>query len=137
MSIVTDLQNIIFPLLPSSGDTKGLIAFGGGFATGYFYFAPYLGATSMFASALVGWATARSANKLFGMESLASAFGASNSVLGGMVALAGAPLTAMYLASTYYPMVDVQNSLIVYGAYVVGAYATQRLIASLAKSPSS
>lgn len=132
MSILTDLQNIVLPILPSSGDTKGMLVFATGFAGGYFYFAPYLGASDMIASALVGWAMARSANKLFNMESLASAIGAGNNILLGMLVPSLAPLAVMYVVAGYYPMVDLTSSLIVYGSYVLGAYAAQRAVASLA-----
>lgn len=134
MTIATDIQGIIMPVLPTTSDTKGMLSFVAGFAGGYFYLTPYMGGSSLLAGALVGWASARSAYKLWGMENLAYAFGAADKVLVGMVIPAVAPLAVMYGVSMYYPMVDPVSSLVVYGAYVLGAYATQKLIASWSSS---
>ena len=130
MSIVADLKNIVMPVLPSSGDSLGLALFGGGFAGGYLFLSPYFGAQGMLASALVGWAVARSALKVGMVESFEYALSAGNTAMLRSAVNGAIPLGVMYLASTYCPMVGLQSSLMVYGAYVLGAYATMKIVNS-------
>lgn len=128
MSILGDLQNIILPPLPDKSNTTAIAIFVGGFAGGYFLLSPYFGAEGILASALVGWATSRSVYKLAVAEKLSSAFGGTSMDMARLAVNAAIPLGVMYYAAGMYPMVDLSSSLMVYGSYVLGAYATMKLL---------
>lgn len=133
MSILGDLQNIILPPLDTSS-TQGIAILAGSFVGGAYLLSPYLGASDYLSMALVGWAVSRSVSKLFVAEALNSAFGVSTKGMIRSAVNASVPLGVMYYVAGMYPMVDLTSSLIVYGAYVAGAYATQKIAASISSS---
>jgi len=131
MSLLSAIQQVVWPSQLSDA-TKAPYLLGGA-VLGYYFWAPYLGASEMGPMLLAAWAFGRSAAKVFLMEQ--SAYSSSGAM--AQPFFAGiAPLAVMYVAAGQLGMRDLQSAGMVYAAYVGSAVAVQMALAPAAPSPS-
>jgi hypothetical protein len=132
MSLLAAIQQVVWPSQLSDATKAPYIL--GGAVLGYYFWAPYIGASEMGPALLAAWAFGRSASKLFLSEQ--AAYSASAAMVQPF--LAGvAPLAVMYVAASQFGMGDLTNAGIVYGAYVAAAIGVQMALAPASSAPAS